>query len=46
MVGYANDRKQFNAKIGDFQMVQQMLADSVIAKSVMRKGAALFDVNR
>ncbi|MEY4884440.1 MAG: hypothetical protein RIS34_2294 [Pseudomonadota bacterium] len=46
MVGYANDRKQFNAKIGDFQMVQQMLADSVIAKGVMRKGAALFDVNR
>ncbi|MEN9539331.1 MAG: hypothetical protein RLZZ126_1566 [Pseudomonadota bacterium] len=30
MLQYANDRKQFNSRIGDFQMVQQMLADSVI----------------
>ena len=30
MTTYANDRQQFNTRIGDFQMVQQMLADSVI----------------
>ena len=30
MVGYANDRRQFDSRIGDFQMVQQMLSDSVI----------------
>ena len=30
MVGYAASRKQINTSIGDFQMVQQMLADSVI----------------
>jgi len=29
MLGYASDRKQFDTRIGDFQMVQQMLADSV-----------------
>lgn len=36
MVGYANDRKQFNTRIGDFQMVQQMLADSVIEINAAR----------
>ena len=36
MLGYANDRKQFNTKIGDFQMVQQMLADSVIEINAAR----------
>jgi acyl-CoA dehydrogenase len=30
MLNYANDRQQFNTRIGDFQMVQQQLADSVI----------------
>jgi acyl-CoA dehydrogenase len=30
MVNWANERKQFNTKLGDFQMVQQMIADSVI----------------
>lgn len=30
MVDYANQRKQFGQKIGDFQLVQQQLADSVI----------------
>ena len=30
MLAHANDRRQFNARIGDFQMVQKMLADSVI----------------
>jgi acyl-CoA dehydrogenase len=36
MVDYANERKQFNSKIGDFQMVQQMLADSVIEINAAR----------
>jgi acyl-CoA dehydrogenase len=30
MTQYANDRKQFGRSIGEFQMIQQMLADSVI----------------
>lgn len=30
MLDYAGQRQQFNTRIGDFQMVQQMLADSVI----------------
>jgi acyl-CoA dehydrogenase len=36
MLTYANDRQQFNTKIGDFQMVQQMLADSVIEINAAR----------
>jgi acyl-CoA dehydrogenase len=36
MLAYANDRKQFNTRIGDFQMVQQMLADSVIEINAAR----------
>lgn len=36
MVEYAKDRKQFGQKIGDFQMVQQMLADSVIEINAAR----------
>jgi acyl-CoA dehydrogenase len=36
MVSYANDRKQFNARIGDFQMVQQQIADSVIEINAAR----------
>lgn len=36
MVEYANDRKQFGQKIGDFQMVGQMLADSVIEINAAR----------
>ena len=30
MADYANDRKQFGKPIGQFQMIQQMLADSVV----------------
>ena len=30
MVSWANERRQFNTRIGDFQMVQQHIADSVI----------------
>lgn len=30
MTDYANDRKQFGKPIGDFQMIQQMIADSVV----------------
>ena len=36
MLDYANERKQFGQKIGDFQMVQQMLADSVIEVNAAR----------
>jgi acyl-CoA dehydrogenase len=36
MVNYANDRKQFNTRIGDFQLVQQQIADSVIEISASR----------
>jgi len=36
MLNYANDRKQFGQKIGDFQMVQQQLADSVIEINAAR----------
>jgi acyl-CoA dehydrogenase len=36
MTAYANDRQQFGSRIGDFQMVQQMLADSVIEINAAR----------
>ncbi len=36
MMAYANDRTQFGSRIGDFQMVQQMLADSVIEINAAR----------
>lgn len=36
MLIHANDRRQFNSRIGDFQMVQQMLADSVIEINAAR----------
>jgi acyl-CoA dehydrogenase len=36
MMGYASERKQFGQRIGDFQMVQQQLADSVIEINAAR----------
>lgn len=36
MLGYAGERRQFGSRIGDFQMVQQMLADSVIEINAAR----------
>jgi acyl-CoA dehydrogenase len=36
MTAYANQRKQFGQAIGEFQMVQQMLADSVIEVNAAR----------
>ena len=36
MLNWANERKQFGTKIGDFQMVQQMIADSVIEINAAR----------
>ncbi|MEY2954033.1 MAG: hypothetical protein RLZZ401_2120 [Pseudomonadota bacterium] len=36
MVTYASDRQQFNTRIGDFQMVQQQIADSVIEINAAR----------
>jgi acyl-CoA dehydrogenase len=36
MLDYARERKQFDTRIGDFQMVQQMVADSVIEINAAR----------
>jgi acyl-CoA dehydrogenase len=36
MTAYATDRRQFGQKIGDFQMIQTMLADSVIEVNAAR----------
>jgi acyl-CoA dehydrogenase len=36
MVDYAKERQQFGQKIGDFQLVQQMLADSAIEINAAR----------
>jgi acyl-CoA dehydrogenase len=36
MIGYAQQRRQFGTRIGEFQMVQQMLADSVIEINAAR----------
>jgi len=36
MLEYARERRQFDTSIGDFQMVQQMLADSVIEINAAR----------
>jgi acyl-CoA dehydrogenase len=36
MVDYANNRAQFGQRIGDFQMVQQQIADSVIEINAAR----------
>ena len=36
MVDYARERKQFDQRIGDFQMIQQMLADSVMEINAAR----------
>ena len=36
MVDYANERKQFGQRIGDFQMIGQMLADSVMEVNAAR----------
>lgn len=36
MVDYARERQQFGSRIGDFQMVQQQLADSVIEINAAR----------
>jgi acyl-CoA dehydrogenase len=36
MVDYANERKQFGRPIGDFQLIQQMIADSAIEVNAAR----------
>jgi acyl-CoA dehydrogenase len=47
MTNYARERKQFGQPIGEFQMVQQMLADSAIeieaARLMVRRAAAAID---
>jgi acyl-CoA dehydrogenase len=49
-VAYANDRKQFGQSIGQFQMVQQMIADSVIeincARLLLHRAAFELDQGR
>ncbi|MDO9437280.1 acyl-CoA dehydrogenase family protein [Hydrogenophaga sp.] len=48
-VAYAQQRKQFGQRIGDFQLVQAMLADSqaelLAAWSLVRSAAGLFDAS-
>lgn len=50
MADYANERRQFGRPIGEFQMVQQMVADSVIeinaARLMLLRAAALIDAGR
>ena len=36
MVTYANERQQFGQKIGEFQLIQEMIADSVIEVNAAR----------
>ena len=36
MTGYANERRQFGKAIGEFQMIQQMIADSVVEINAAR----------
>ena len=47
MTAYANDRRQFGKAIGEFQMIQQMLADSVIeinaARLMVLQAAGMLD---
>ena len=50
MIDYARDRKQFGKALGEFQMVQQMIADSIIevncARLLMLRAAAELDAGR
>lgn len=50
MAAHAGDRRQFGQRIGDFQMVQQMLADSVIevnaARLMVLQTAVMLDEGR
>lgn len=36
MIEYAGDRRQFGTRIGDFQMIQQLIADSVMEVNAAR----------
>lgn len=46
-IQYANDRRQFGTRIGDFQMIQQLIADSVIeinaARLMLLNAASMLD---
>ncbi|MCC6469268.1 MAG: acyl-CoA dehydrogenase family protein [Alphaproteobacteria bacterium] len=50
MTGHARERRQFDRPIGEFQMVQQMLADSAIeiqsARLLVLHAASLIDAGR
>ena len=47
MTAYANERQQFGTRIGEFQLIQQMLADSVIeihaARLMVLQAAGMLD---
>ncbi|MBL8587291.1 MAG: acyl-CoA dehydrogenase family protein [Methylobacteriaceae bacterium] len=49
-IDYARERKQFGQALGDFQMVQQMIADSIIevncARLLLLRAAAELDAGR
>jgi acyl-CoA dehydrogenase len=50
MTDYANERRQFGKAIGEFQMIQQMIADSVIeinaARLLLLRAASEIDAGR
>ncbi|MDR5780760.1 acyl-CoA dehydrogenase [Caballeronia sp. LZ065] len=47
MIGYAGERRQFGERIGDFQMIQQLIADSVMeinaARLMLLNAASMMD---
>ena len=50
MIGYAGDRRQFGTRIGDFQMIQQLIADSVMeinaARLMLLNTASMMDAGQ
>ncbi|SAK81319.1 Acyl-CoA dehydrogenase [Caballeronia catudaia] len=50
MIGYAGERRQFGTRIGDFQMIQQLIADSVMeinaARLMLLNAASMMDAGQ
>ncbi len=50
MIGYAGERRQFGTRIGDFQMIQQVIADSVMeinaARLMLLNAASMMDAGQ
>ncbi|SAK63103.1 acyl-CoA dehydrogenase family protein [Caballeronia ptereochthonis] len=50
MIEYARDRRQFGVRIGDFQMIQQLIADSVMeinaARLMLLNTASMMDAGQ